>query len=515
MKDGRRTDKVREELKENLLRTTERASKVFVVRIASQGASLVAGLVYARFLGADLYGVFQLALTMVSILSLLTAFGMSPGLIRYIPIFKSESKIEAIKGMINFALTFAFSLSTLTALFLFFGRDFVATSIFNEPRLSGIIAVFCFVLIFYSLASVLGGVIQAEGEAHVFIFFRFVLDNVVSVVLFLSFYFLMGARLSGISTAKLLSAGIIVFLAGKWVRRRFPFLWKRPFFFSEKRKEFVTYSASLLFISFTYFLMNQVNNLIIGVYTVSKEVGFYSVGNMVASLVAFVFTSFNIIFAPMISELYHKKRYETLENMYSAITRLIWIFTLPIFLWVVIFSRNILYLFGPEFVAAKWVLTFLAIGQFVNAAVGPNGIMLAMSGHQKWEMFNGVAVAILNIMLNLLLIPRYGALGSAIGGAIALAVVNIAKTLEVWYVMKMIPYNTKFVKPILAGIAGAIGLSFLKNFFKPDIVSTFAAGGIGGVIIIGTILLLGLEEEDRILLEALKNKIFSQFKARP
>ncbi len=490
-----------------LKKTTKKAGQVFIISSFALLLGFVAGIIYARLLGADLYGVFQLAFTAVSTLALFTVFGMSGGLVRYIPIFESENNREALKGIVNFSALFSLALSSVGAIALILGKDFVSYTVFKEPRLPKILPIFGFILIFYSLIVVFGGVIRAKKEAPVFVFYNQVLNRTLSVMAFLAFYFLFGMRLLGISWAKLLSSLIVLFFAGKWVLKRFPFLIRKPLLPKIKRKEFMLYSASLLFIGSTYFLMGQVNKLLIGAYTVSKEVGFYSIGNVVAGLVVFVLVSFNAIFAPLISELYHNREYKTLARMYSAITRLVWIFTLPIFLWIAIFSGRILMIFGPEFTAAKWVLIFLAVGQFINAAVGPNGLMLSMSGHQKWEMFNGTAVATLNIALNILLIPKYGAAGSAVGGALALGVVNIVKTLEVWYVMKMIPYNVKFIKPILAGAAGIIGLFLLKRFLSPNIFYTFVAGAAGGILILGVVLLFGLEKEDKLLLDAIKRRI--------
>ncbi len=514
MKERNQSVLNKKEFIKQLRKTTKKAGQVFIVRIFSQVIGLIAGIIYARFLGADLYGVFQLAFTTISVLLLFTVFGMSSGLIRYIPIFRTDRNKEALRGVINFSLTFAFLLSSIAAILLFLEKDFISNTIFHEPRLSKVLPIFCFILIFYSVITVLGGVIQAEKEAPAFIFFRYVLDGLFSVLIFVGFYFFFRMKLLGISWAKFLSSIFILLITIRWVIKKFPFLLSKPLLPRINKKEFVLYSASLLFVSFTYFLMNQVNNLLIGVYSVSKEVGFYSVGNIVAGLVIFILTSFNIIFAPIVSELYHKKEYETLSKMYSAVTRLVWIFTLPIFIWIVIFSDGILSIFGPDFVAAKWVLIFLAIGQFVNAAVGPNGLILSMSGHQKWEMLNGVVVATLNIGLNILLIPRFGAVGSAIGGAIALVIVNIIRTIEVWGIMKMFPYNIKFIKPIFAGIVGTVALGFLKRVSGTGLVYTVVGGVIGGILILGTIFLLGLEEEDKMLLEALKNKIFNQFRTR-
>ena len=353
-----------------------------------------------------------------------------------------------------------------------------------------------------------GAIIQANKKYSVFVLYKEIVERLSAVLIFLAFVFILSNKLFAITWAKFLAAIIVLILTGKWILKQYPILFNKPILPRINRREFIVYSSNLMFISFTYFLMGQVNRLIVGAYASSKEVAYYSVGMVISGFVIFILTSFNSIFAPIISELYHKKEYETLRRMYSTLTRLIWVFTLPIFLWIVVFSRRILLFYGHEFTQAEWVLIFLAMGQFVNAAVGPNGLMLSMSGHQKWEMFNGIAVATLNVVLNILLVPRYGATGSAIAGSAALTLVNIIKSVEVWVVMGMIPYNLKFIKPIISGITGFVVLYILRRLFNPGFVYTLFAFAIGVIVILGVSFLLGLEEEDKMLLRTIRRKIW-------
>jgi len=493
-----------------LKKTTKEAGFVFITRVFAYLVGLGTSIVYARILGADLYGVFQLALTVISSLMIFTIFGMSSGLVRFIPIYESSQDKEKLKGTINFSILLGILTSLFLGFFLFIFRNTIAFKLFKEPRLTTILPVFSIILIFYTVIMLFGAIIQANKKYSIFVLYKEIVERLSAVLIFLVFIFILSDKLFAIAWAKFLAAVIVLFLTGRWILKRYPFLLKKPLLPRIKRREFILYSSNLMFISFTYFLMGQVNRLIVGAYASSREVAYYSVGMVISGFVIFILTSFNSIFAPIISELYHKKEYETLKRMYSTLTRLIWVFTLPIFLWIVVFARRILLFYGHEFTRAEWVLIFLAIGQFVNAAVGPNGLMLSMSGHQKWEMFNGIAVATLNVVLNIILVPRYGATGSAIAGSAALTLVNIIKSIEVWVVMGMIPYNVKFIKPIISGIAGFVVLYILRRVFNPGFVYTLLAFAIGVVVILGVSFLLGLEEEDKMLLNTIRRKIWGK-----
>lgn len=495
---------------ENKLKlTAKKAALLFSLRVLALFLGFIANIIYGRALGANLYGVYQQAWTLISSLSLFTVFGMNFSLIRFIPIYEIKNEYLKIRQIISFSFAFSFGVSLVLGFILTVERKLIALRIFEEALLIPILPIFSIILIMNSLFILAGGVIQAKKEAPIFIFFKELLNRISKIIFFLLLLVLLRNKLLALSWSTLISSVIILFFSLSWLKKTDLFVSKSHFLSLKFKdiKEFFKYSFNFLFINFTYFFMGEINRLIIGIFVVSKEVGLYAIAEVISLLVLFVLVAFNSIFAPIISELYHSRKLEVLNNMYIAVTRLVWIFTLPIFLWIVVFNQDVLQLFGPDFVEAEKVLIFLAIGQFINAIAGPNGFMLSMSGHQKWEMINGIIVAILNLFLNILLIPRFGALGSAIAGAIALAVINILKTIEVWFIMRMIPYNRKFLKPLLAGAIGWMVLSGLKKYLSPGFARLGISALTGLFVILGVIYILGLEEEDRLLLNAIKKKI--------
>jgi O-antigen/teichoic acid export membrane protein len=82
-------------------------------------------------------------------------------------------------------------------------------------------------------------------------------------------------------------------------------------------------------------------------------------------------------------------------------------------------------MFGAEFTEAYMALIILAFGQLVNALFGPVALVLNMTGHERLTLI-GVLVAVgVNVLLNLLLIPRFGMEGAACASAAALITWNV------------------------------------------------------------------------------------------
>jgi hypothetical protein len=91
----------------------------------------------------------------------------------------------------------------------------------------------------------------------------------------------------------------------------------------------------------------------------------------------------------------------------------------------VLFGAEILTLFGPTFSAGHTALVILVFGHLVRAGTGLVGDLLGLTGHQKLNAWVLALSAVLNVILNALLIPRYGIAGAAAATAVSMAFWNV------------------------------------------------------------------------------------------
>jgi len=181
------------------------------------------------------------------------------------------------------------------------------------------------------------------------------------------------------------------------------------------------------------FIMGWTDNIILGIFRSSEEVGMYDAAFRLSTLSAVVLFAINAIQAPVFSELYHKKEMGRLQQIINKSNRLLFFTSLPLTLILCVFPNQILGFLGEGFKGAWLALIFLSIGNFVNSITGSVGILLQMSGHQK--QYNNIitSTAIGSIVLNLFLIPTYGLLGAAVTSAGAKIIQNL---LSVMYAKK-------------------------------------------------------------------------------
>ncbi|GAB4386056.1 MAG: lipopolysaccharide biosynthesis protein [Elainellaceae cyanobacterium] len=190
-------------------------------------------------------------------------------------------------------------------------------------------------------------------------------------------------------------------------------------------RQWLVISLPMLFIDGSFIVLNQTDTLMIGGFLGTKAVGVYGAAFKTAGWVSFILVAVNAIAAPMFATLYAEGDRAGLQQMVSAIARWMFYPALVMALGLFIFAEPILSVFGSEFVVAKWAVMALAVGQLVNVGAGSVGYLLNMTGHQnQCARVIGYA-AVLNLVLNLLLIPLLGVLGAAIATAISMSVWNI------------------------------------------------------------------------------------------
>ena len=125
--------------------------------------------------------------------------------------------------------------------------------------------------------------------------------------------------------------------------------------------------------------------------------------------------------------------------------------------------ETITLLYTREFSAGYFVLAILAFGVFSNVFTGMTGSILIASGKPRLNLYCEIIAALTNVSLNLLLIPRYGILGAAIGTSISFLMRNIASLIFVYTTNKIHPYTKKYLGIIVSGLLVFIGFYLFKS----------------------------------------------------
>ena len=169
-----------------------------------------------------------------------------------------------------------------------------------------------------------------------------------------------------------------------------------------------------------------------------------------------------------------------------------------------IFRQEMMKLFGNSFEAGSRILVILAFGQLVNGFAGPTGLLLLMTGKQRWEVLNSVVVITVSVVLNLILIPKFGIEGAALSSAVSLCSVNVLKVLETYHEFGFHRDSVRYLKGIFAITFGAVATFLLHGFLGGLQLNFILILMIGSfslfVVSLSIYCLFQFDKEDRLIL---------------
>jgi len=476
--------------------------------VVESGLKYAYNVIIARNIGAELLGIYFLGLTVINFAGVFSRLGLDNGVLHFVALYKGTDDSQRVKGIIFLALKITLMASISLSGFLFLYADRISLNIFNEPCLTSTIRFFLLSLPFSGLLAVLLSYFQAFHRLKYRIFVQGIFQPTLNILIVLVLFFL-GLKLLGAIFSYVISIILSLGLAVYYMRSKFTIFDNdkeiTPIF---EGRRLLKFSLPLLFVSFLSLVIQWTDTLMLGYFREPQEVGIYNMALRTAMLCALILISFNSVFAPMISDLYHRREIGQLETLFKVGTKWIFSLTFPIFLLFMFFARDVLNIFGSEFVSGAPSFILLSFAQLVNAAVGSVGYMIMMSGRPNISLINVAALCLMNVTLNFLLIPIYGIWGAAIATATSLILINLIGLIEVYYLLKIHPYSRGYIKPLIAGVISA----FTFCTFKSWVIGIFTVGWLISSALIflcvytSVLYLLRFDREDRLIFDILRKR---------
>ena len=401
------------------------AASSFVIRATGMGFAFGLQVFLARMMGVDEYGTYIYVLTWLTVLLLVATHGWDTATIRYVSSYNAIGQWQLLRGFLLVChrrpLVSGLSVGFIVVISALSLRQHIADDLF-------------LVLVIGSLLLPFNALIQVESAA-IQGMKRVVLaqlpQQIIRPLMLLGMTGLPFLVLKIIPNAAFVmamnvtSAAALLVVTYWFMRRSLP-REVHAVVPEYRNEEWIGVALPLLLVSGFILLMNRLDIIMLGILVNTTDAGIYSAASRIAELVSFGLVAVNAIMAPLISKLYTTDRYVELQRLISQSVLGVAAIAVPMGVVLVSYGEEILRLFGADFESGFSPLVVLVIGQLINALAGSVGFLMTMTGRQQVAASILGGAALLNAVLNILLIPLYGMLGAACATAITMALWNVA-----------------------------------------------------------------------------------------
>ncbi|SDK16451.1 Membrane protein involved in the export of O-antigen and teichoic acid [Halovenus aranensis] len=490
-----------EEIKDDLSSAIESAIFVFIGILISSFSGLAERITIARFLDPGLYGDVNIALAILNLSSMIALFGLAQGVPRYMSRY---DKIEDMRGVWFTGLVFSLLISGVVMMLFLHDIELFTSNLMDTENAKGLLGLFLLSLPFFvGMRIGIGGIRGFENT----VYRTYVKDIIYPIgrIILLMFFLFLGMNILAVGYAYLIACILGFIFAHILLNRLMPLYGDVNY----ESVELIKFSLPLVFASLLFQLLVKTDTIMLGYFVDSYEVGLYSAAYPISNMMILILSAFGFIFLPMTSRLDSEDKTENIDSIYKMTTKWIVVFTFPLFVTIITVPGQILHLlFGSNFTAASTALIIITVGFFARAIGGRNHEVLAAIGLQKYVLYSSFVAFIVNILLNIILIPQLGIEGAAFASGTSFVLLNFVMVAVLSIKKGIYPVSQTMKRTIITlTVLVLIPVFAFTHLFTMKIFAPLYIGIISSVLTVAVVVLFNcLEENDIILVEVFESK---------
>lgn len=272
-------------------------------------------------------------------------------------------------------------------------------------------------------------------------------------------------------------------------------------------KSYLAFGAPLLFMGFGFMMVQYAGRYIINIYHGIESVGAYSILYAFSSLIVFYWNAGNSVFLPDLSYLYDSNRKEEVEYRFSKVLMLGLAIMIPATVGLSAIKDQIFFFLGDRFLIMQtYTLQILCLAFIGYGIILAFSLLLNLLKKSIWLGSVWIIIAFINIIINLLLVPQYGILGSSISALICFGGGSILLILET---RKHFKIHLSLGQVFRIAIASFVMLAILKTVHLQGKSELIIEIVMGAVVYTVVLLVTGYFEKSEVqyIIQSIRNQL--------
>jgi len=422
-----------------------------------------------RILGPDDYGRYGIIITMTTMIIILIGNGIPTAMSKYISeIFDTNPPL--VRKIKHQAIIIqSILIGSITVIFYFSAPLF--GKILRDPALTDLFRLSTFIIPFFASASFYFSYFTGLHKFNIQSFLK-ISRSVFRIIFIISLAYLFGIKGSILGY---IAVPAMVFIMGYFIDRlivsknlrdiemKIPNkLPRNPHF---EWKKLVNYAWQIVIFFLAYELLISIDlYLVQSILRNENQTGIYNASLTIGRLPYYLFYSLTVVLFPIISKSTSEKNAKKTSGIISQSLRMMIILLTPIIILMSVYSEQVIRIFyGKRFLAAGDPMSILVFGVGFLTVFYVFCFIMSGAGLVKKPMVISILGLAINILLNYVLIIRYGLKGSAYATSITSAIIAFIMLFFVWKDFGVAIKLKSFMKILLAGIVTWIFSAFLPK----------------------------------------------------
>ncbi|MCC6169009.1 MAG: flippase [Caldilineaceae bacterium] len=464
------------------------SSLLLLGQIFSKGANFATQILIVRYLSQSDYGAFAYALSIVALAHSFTTFGLDRAVTRFVPIYHEQQDYNRLFGTLLMVVGTILSVG-LSVVLLFYGlQPSLLKGAIEDDLARTLLMILILLAPVQAMDDLLIGMFAVFSSSRSIFFRKHILTPGLKLLVVLALMW------SGSSVFFLAGGYVLVGAVGVafYIVLLIHLMRKQGLFQRFQRaaviipwREVLAFTVPLLTSDLVYSVMNSMDAVLLEHFHNAVDVAALRAVQPTARLNQMVLASFGILFTPAAARMFARNDREGVNNLYWQ--NAVWtaVGSFPIFALTFSVAHSVtLLLYGERYESSAIILALLSFAYYFNAALGQNGLTLKVFGHVRYIVVINVLAVVANLAINLLLIPRYGALGAAIGTTATLILHNILKQAGLRLGTGINLLDPHYFRVYAIITVCALGLLLVQWWLDAPIYVDLALAGLASLIVV-------------------------------
>jgi O-antigen/teichoic acid export membrane protein len=445
-----------------------RGSSLFLAgRFLSLGINFAAQVLMVRYLATADYGAVAYALAVVAFFQPFAALGLQEAISRFVPIYHENREYEKLFGTILLSIG-AVVLTGMVIVATFWGSPGFLTHFMTHEKLPlRLLSILIFLVPIDAADELLNGLFASFASTRDIFFRKYVLGpslKLGAVLLLIGMKSTVAFLAFGYLSASAVGVAIYLWMLVRLLHEQQLFQQVKATALQFPAREILAFVLPGLSSSLVTIAIHSVNIFLLGYMRSMTEVAYYRAVVPVAQLNNVVMAAFTLLYTPSAARLLAKSDYRGISRLYWQTAAWMSVLSFPIFAATFSLAHPLTtFLFGARYARSAPILALLSLGSYFNVALGFNLQTLKVLKRLRYIIIASTLAAAANVAVNLVLIPRLGAVGAAIGTASTLIIYNLLMQVGLLPTTNFNAFDRRYLPIYLTIALSAAGLFLVES----------------------------------------------------